>query len=383
MPGADDRFMALALSLGRRNLGQTWPNPAVGCVIVRDGRIVGRGWTGEGGRPHAETIALAQAGEAATGATAYVTLEPCAHHGKTPPCAAALVASGIIRVVSALEDPDPRVAGAGHRILRQSGIAVDTGLMADAAKRDHAGFLLRQTAARPHLTLKLATSFDGRIATRGGESRWITGADARRRVHLMRASHDAVLIGAGTARADNPALTVRGLGIKRQPLRVVFDTNLGTPETGALGQSAAEVPVWMCHGPAAPPERRDAWARTGARLLECACDTDGRVGAQAALAKLAEAGLTRVFCEGGGTLAAALLAAGQVDTLVGFTAGLVLGGDARAAIAPLAFPALADHPRFHLGHVEIIGGDVLHIWHRTQATSRPYRQRGANDANTP
>ena len=213
--GDDRRYMALALSLGARGLGQVWPNPAVGCVIVKDGRIVGRGRTAPGGRPHAEPQALAQAGAAARGATVYVTLEPCAHFGKTPPCARALIEAGVSRVVSALEDPDPRVDGGGHEMLRAAGIAVETGVMADEARAAQIGFLTRITQGRPMVTLKLASSFDGRIATAAGESQWITGPGARRMVHAMRMSHDAVLVGGGTARADDPMLTVRGMGATR------------------------------------------------------------------------------------------------------------------------------------------------------------------------
>jgi diaminohydroxyphosphoribosylaminopyrimidine deaminase/5-amino-6-(5-phosphoribosylamino)uracil reductase len=212
----DERWMGLALALGRRGMGRVWPNPAVGCVIVRDGRVLGRGWTTDGGRPHAETQALAQAGDA-RGAVAYVTLEPCAHYGRTPPCAGALVAAGVARVVVATGDPDPRVAGRGLAILREAGIAVATGVREGEARRDHAGFLLRVTQARPFVTLKLAASLDGRIATASAESRWITGPAARTTVHAMRARHDAVMVGGGTARADDPLLTVRGMGARPQP----------------------------------------------------------------------------------------------------------------------------------------------------------------------
>jgi diaminohydroxyphosphoribosylaminopyrimidine deaminase/5-amino-6-(5-phosphoribosylamino)uracil reductase len=362
--GADARFMALALALGRRSMGRTWPNPAVGCVIVRDGRIVGRGWTAPGGRPHAEPQALAQAGPLARGATAYVTLEPCAHHGKTPPCAAALVAAGVARVVSALEDPDARVAGRGHAMLRDAGIAVTVGPGADVARADHAGFLLRVTDGRPLVTLKLASSFDGRIGTASGESRWITGPAARARVHLMRAQHDAVMVGSGTVRADDPDLGVRGLGLERTPVRVIWDSRLTLDPATRLGRAAATAPVWVCHGPNASGEAIAAWRATGAELLACPVGADGRLTAGGVLAALGARGLTRVFCEGGGMLAATLMAEGLVDRLVGFTAGLVLGADGRAAMAGLPFGALAAFPRFRLERVEAVGGDVLHFWQR-------------------
>ncbi len=358
--------MELALRLGRRGWGRTWPNPAVGCVIVGAGRVLGRGWTADGGRPHAETRALAQAGAGARGATAYVTLEPCAHTGRTPPCADALAAAGIARVVTALEDPDPRTAGRGHARLRAAGVAVETGCLAGRARQDHAGFLLRITAGRPLVTLKLAISLDGRIATAAGESRWITGPDSRRRVHLMRASHDAVMIGAGTARTDDPMLTVRGLGIARQPVRVVCDTHLALRPDSRLGRSIADAPLWLVHGPAAAPERRSAWTAAGARLIAAETDGTGRLAMPAVLAALGQSGLTRVFCEGGGQLAASLLKAGLADRLAVFSAGLVLGGDGVPAVAEMALGRLADAPRYRLAAVTTTGADVLSEWHRDE-----------------
>lgn len=364
MSDADRRFMALALSLGRRAMGRVWPNPAVGCVIVQDGRIVGRGWTADGGRPHAETQALAQAGGAARGATAYVTLEPCAHHGKTPPCAEALVAAGVSRVVVACDDPDPRVAGRGLALLRAAGITVETGLMQAEAVRDHAGFLSRVTEGRPFLTLKLAASLDGRIATATGESRWITGPEARARVHLMRSLHDAVMVGAGTARADDPALTVRGLGIARQPVRVVVSRRLDLPHDGALARTAREVPVWLCHDGALEDRVVRRWQDLGAHCLPC--EVEGRqVSARSALGALAGQGLTRVFCEGGGALGATLLAAGLVDELAVFGAGLTLGAEGRPMLAALGVERLAEAPRFGPIGVEAVGADILHRWART------------------
>lgn len=359
----DRRFMALAIALGRRGLGTVWPNPSVGAVVVKEGRILGRGRTQPGGRPHAEPMALAQAGAAARGATVYVSLEPCAHHGKTPPCAEALVAAGVARVVSALEDPDPRVAGGGHAILRAAGISVTTGVMAAEAEAAQLGFLTRIRAGRPMLTLKLATSFDGRIATATGESRWITSPEARHLTHGLRARHDAILVGAGTVRADDPMLNVRGMGEIRQPLRLVASAGLDLP-LGRLAASAREIPLWLLHGPAAPEAARAAWAATGARLIEIPCAADGSLDPVAIFARLGQEGLTRVFCEGGGQLAAALLAAGLVDEAVGFTAGLALGAEGRAAIGALPQAALAEMPRFRLLQSLPVGGDVFHHWRR-------------------
>ncbi|MYF07083.1 MAG: bifunctional diaminohydroxyphosphoribosylaminopyrimidine deaminase/5-amino-6-(5-phosphoribosylamino)uracil reductase RibD [Rhodospirillaceae bacterium] len=237
--------MSVALALGRRGLGTTAPNPSVGCVLVKEGRVVGRGWTQPGGRPHAEAEALGRAGAEARGATAYVTLEPCAHHGRTPPCAEALIGAGVARVVTALEDPDSRVAGSGLARLAAAGIAVESGVCADIAACDLGGYLRRQRAGRPRFSLKLATSLDGRIATAGGDSRWITGTLARARGHALRASHDAVMIGIGTALADDPMLTCRLPGVRRQTLRIVLDSQARLPADSRLAQTAAEHPVWQ------------------------------------------------------------------------------------------------------------------------------------------
>ncbi|MCV2871464.1 bifunctional diaminohydroxyphosphoribosylaminopyrimidine deaminase/5-amino-6-(5-phosphoribosylamino)uracil reductase RibD [Defluviimonas sp. WL0050] len=365
MSAADDRrHMAHALGLARRGLGRVWPNPAVGCVIVKGGRLVGRGWTQPGGRPHAETVALAEAGSAARGATAYVSLEPCAHHGKTPPCANALIAAGIARVVSSLEDPDTRVAGKGHAMLRDAGIAVETGMMATEAEAMQRGFLTRMRQGRPIVTLKLAMSVDGRIATVSGESKWITGPEARRRVHAMRATHDAVLVGGGTARADDPDLRVRDMGVAHQPVRVIAARNLDLPEGSTLARTARDVPVWLVHGADAPKARRDAWQAAGARLFDCA-EGAGGLDPTAMLAALGAAGLTRVFCEGGGQLAASLMAAGLVDEIALFTAGLALGADARPGLGPLGLTALGGAERFRLNSVERVGADTLSLWSKT------------------
>lgn len=363
MTARDQRYMAMALSLGRRGLGQCWPNPAVGCVIVQENRVVGRGWTQPGGRPHAESVALAQAGDLARGATAYVTLEPCAHHGQTPPCAEALVAAGIGHVVAPIADSDPRVAGRGFDLLRQNGVEVTTGVMADQAARDHAGFFLKTEQGRPLVTLKLASSFDGRIATATGQSQWITGPLARRAVHGLRASHDAVMVGAGTARADDPSLTVRDLGIDRQPVRVVVSRHLDLPLLSQLARSANDIPVWLCHGPGADSDRLRAWQGLGARLLPCGV-RGTQLDAADVLRQLGAAGLTRVFCEGGGALAASLLVADLVDELVGFTAGLAIGAEGLPGIGALGLERLENAPRFDLIETRAIGPDILHRWSR-------------------
>ncbi len=354
----DEAHMAHALGLGRRGLGRTWPNPAVGCVIVRDGMVLGRGWTQPGGRPHAETRALH--GIDARGATAYVTLEPCAHHGHTPPCCDALIAAGVARVVTALTDPDPRVAGKGHAALRAAGITVSEHILADQARAANAGFLKRVTKGLPFVTLKLATSLDGRIAMASGESRWITDAQSRRAVHAMRLTHDAVLVGSGTARADDPDLTVRDIGASHQPLRIVIDSALNHSPQSRLGSTARQSPVWLIHCNA-PPDRQSAWRATGATLLDCP-STKGHVDLAAAVRLLGAQGLTRILCEGGGTLAAALIRHQLVDEIALFSAGLLIGSEGQAALGTLGLTALQNAPRPTLQECRRLGPDTLSRW---------------------
>ncbi len=357
---ADERWMRLALSLGARGLGTTWPNPAVGCVIVKDGRLVGRGWTHPTGRPHAERVALTQAGDNAQGATAYVTLEPCSHTGKTSPCSDALIAAGITRVVSAIGDPDDRVAGKGYEKLRAAGITVETDLLKSDADAANIGFFKRITKNLPMVTLKLANSLDGKIATKTGESQWITGPEARAYVHYLRATHDAVMIGSGTSVADNPSLTVRLSGLEhRHPVRVVIDSNLSTPSDGELGRTATDFPVWICHGANA---NLNDWDKTAARLIPCALD-NAHVSLTDALHKLADQGITRIFCEGGGKLAASLMSAGLVDRLITMTAGMAIGADGTPNLASLGVANLIDAPKFKLHTQRVIGNDIMVEWH--------------------
>jgi diaminohydroxyphosphoribosylaminopyrimidine deaminase/5-amino-6-(5-phosphoribosylamino)uracil reductase len=357
----DAIHMAHALRLAARGLGNVWPNPAVGCVILKDGLIVGRGWTQPGGRPHAEVRALEQAGQAAAGATAYVTLEPCAHHGRTPPCAEALIAAKVARVVTALTDPDPRVSGKGHAMLRAAAITVSEGVLGPEATLLNAGFLKRVTQGLPFVTLKLATSLDGRTATATGESRWITGPEARRKVHALRMSHDAVMVGSGTALADDPDLTVRDMGAVHQPVRIVLDRMLRHSPESRLGRTARETPVWLLHGPSAPPAARSGWETTGATLIETP-EINGHLHLHAALQTLARKGLTRILCEGGSTLAAALVKAGLVDDLALFTGGLLIGAEGHPALGPLALARLPDTPRPVLTGISRLGADSLTTW---------------------
>ncbi|MEF3048530.1 bifunctional diaminohydroxyphosphoribosylaminopyrimidine deaminase/5-amino-6-(5-phosphoribosylamino)uracil reductase RibD [Pseudotabrizicola sp. L79] len=356
--------MSHALALAARGLGRTWPNPAVGCVIVREGRILGRGWTQPGGRPHAERRALDQAGDA-RGATAYVTLEPCAHHGKTPPCAQGLIDAGLARVVTALTDPDPRVAGRGHQMLRDAGISVTENVLSDQARQLNAGFLKRVTQGLPMVTLKLATTLDGRIATAAGESRWITGPLARRHVHMLRLTHDAVMVGSGTALADDPDLTARDIGASHQPIRILLDQHLRHSPDSRLGRSAPHSPVWVLHAAGAAAPRQAAWRQTGAHLLACPT-LAGHLNLRSALGILAEQGLTRILSEGGGTIAAALLRDDLVDDIVHFSAGTLIGAEGTPALGPLGLTALADSPRFALYSQHRIGPDAMTYWIRPQ-----------------
>ena len=357
----DTLHMAHALSLGQRGLGRSWPNPAVGCVIVNGNRIVGRGWTQAGGRPHAEVMALRQAGPNARGATAFVTLEPCAHQGQTGPCADALIAAGIARVVTALTDPDPRVSGKGHSMLRAAGIAVTEGVMTDQATRLTAGFLKRVVKGLPFVTLKLAASIDGRTATASGESRWITGPEARRKVHALRLSHDAVMVGSGTALADDPDLTVRDMGAQRQPVRILLDRLLKHSPNSRLGRTARETPVWLLHGPTAPQIGRKAWETTGATLIEVA-EAGGHLDLTAALKILAAKGLTRILSEGGGTVAAGLVKAGLVDELAMFTGGVLIGSEGHPALGLLSLLKLTDAQRPILRESKVLGHDIFSRW---------------------
>lgn len=358
--GAEDRrWMRAALTLGARGLGAVWPNPAVGCVLTVDGAAVGRGWTGAGGRPHAETEALRRAGARARGATAYVSLEPCNHHGETPPCAEALAAAGIARCVFALRDPDPRVAGKGAARLRAAGIEVVEGVCADAAADANRGYLLHRTAGRPLVTWKVASTLDGRIAARGGDSKWITGETARAHAHLLRARHDAVLVGTRTARIDRPRLTCRLPGLAaRSPVRAIVDSGLRLAESG-LPDAGEGGPVWIVCRNDADPARIAAREGAGAAVLPAAPDADGGVSMPAALAALAARGITRLLVEGGGRVAASLLRDGLVDRIEWFRAPAVLGGDGIPAAAPLGAARVAAAPRFCRAGLRRLGEDVL------------------------
>jgi len=369
MPGPnallDQRFMSLALALGRRGLGNTWPNPAVGAVVVRhDGEpvIVGRGWTQPGGRPHAETEALRRAGAAARGATLYATLEPCSHHGKTPPCTDAIMAAGITRVVSAIEDPNA-LAGRGHALLRASGITVDVGVCAAEARRAHAGHIRSVCDHRPHVSLKLAVSADGKVALAGRKPAAVTGEPARARVHLMRAMNDAILIGIGTALSDDPQLTCRLPGMSsRSPVRVVLDADLRLPMAGALVRSARDTPLWVITGETAPTEVEAVLAARGVEVFRLPA-TGRRI--DSSLRVLAVRGITRLMVEGGPTVAAALVAADLVDEAVLLRSPDPIGPDGIDALEAMPLTALTDSPKLRLLGVETVGADTIETFERT------------------
>ncbi|MCC0807080.1 bifunctional diaminohydroxyphosphoribosylaminopyrimidine deaminase/5-amino-6-(5-phosphoribosylamino)uracil reductase RibD [Methylobacterium sp. W2] len=333
----DRRFMRLALAIGRRNLGRTWPNPSVGAVVVAGEkgreRIIGQGVTAQGGRPHAEPLALAMAGEGARGATLYVTLEPCSHHGATPPCVDAIIASGITRVVTAIEDPDSRVAGRGHARLAEAGITVTQDVLRDEAARDHRGHVTRVTKGRPSLHLKLARTLDGFAAGAPDERLRITGPLADGAVHLWRAHADAILVGIGTARADDPSLTVRLPGMsQRSPLRIVLDSTLRLSPASHLVRSARDIPTLVVTTRSAPIHAKRMLASFGVETVQVSACSHGRIDLSAALARLAEHGLTRICCEGGPRLADSLAAADLVDVCTLVTGPRAIGGKGLPAV---------------------------------------------------
>ena len=352
---SDSRHMRHALGLAEHALGRVAPNPAVGCVIVSpDERIVGRGWTQPGGRPHAETVALAQAGILARGSTAYVTLEPCAHLGRTPPCAGALIDADVSRVVAAVEDSDPRVKGKGFATLRAAGVDVQVGLLEREAAFLNAGFFLRLQKDRPLVTLKVAQSCDGRTIPPPGASRWITGEGARRFAHLLRAKHDAILIGVGTAIGDDPDLTCRLPGLEgRSPVRIVLDTRLRLPVNAKLVQTAARTPTIVITA----SEGGDSLRARGVEVLRVMPDESGRPALVAALGVLAGRGCTRLLVEGGPAIWSAFLQESLVDRLEIFTARIGLGEHAGGHIAALA--DIGNSARFARVGQRTFGADVL------------------------
>jgi len=363
---ADLRYMQLALSLGRRGLGNTWPNPAVGAVIVKDGVIVGRGWTQPGGRPHAEVEALSRAGDAARGATLYVTLEPCSHHGKTPPCSDAIIAAGLARVVSAVVDPNPDVAGQGHAKLRAAGIKVDVGCGANEAARDHAGHFRKVRDGRPHVILKLAVSSDDKIAAAGRRRVMITGEAANARVHALRAQSDAVLVGIGTVLADDPELSCRLPGmLERSPVRVVLDRALRTPGASRLALSARQTPLWLIAAETAEAAAAARLGAAGAQVLRLPV-APGAVALDlaAVLKLLAERGVTRLMVEGGAQVASSFVTQDLADEIWLFRGPAPIGDDGIPALQTQPLTAITASPAFRVRDSETLGNDTLTIYDR-------------------
>jgi diaminohydroxyphosphoribosylaminopyrimidine deaminase / 5-amino-6-(5-phosphoribosylamino)uracil reductase len=361
---ADRRYMQLALAVGRRGLGRTHPNPAVGAVVVKDGDIVGRGWTQPGGRPHAEPVALAQAGESARGATLYVTLEPCSHVGKSPPCADAIMAAGITRVVSAIEDPNPEVAGQGHAKLRKAGIEVDVGLEAEEAARVHAGHFRRVREHRPHVIVKLAVSSDDRIAAADHRPVAISGEAAKARVHLLRAQCDAILVGIGTVLSDDPLLTCRLPGMEaRSPVRVVLDRALRIPAKSRLVHSARSTPLWVVTSELAEAPAAAMLGAAGAQVIRVASTPTG-LNLPEVLRILAERGITRLLVEGGARVASAFVSAGLVDEFWLLRGPGAIGTDGVAALGALPLTTITQSQAFRVHASESLDSDTLTIYER-------------------
>jgi diaminohydroxyphosphoribosylaminopyrimidine deaminase/5-amino-6-(5-phosphoribosylamino)uracil reductase len=361
---ADRRFMELALTLGRRGLGRTHPNPAVGAIVVKDGVIVGRGWTQAGGRPHAEPVALKEAGDAARGATLYVTLEPCSHVGKSLPCADAIIVAGIARVVSAIEDPNPEVAGRGHAKLRAAGIAVDVGLCAEEAARAHAGHFRRIRDKRPHVILKLAVSRDDKIGAAGRKPVAISGEAAKARVHLLRAQCDAILVGIGTVLADDPLLTCRLPGMEaRSPVRIVLDRSLRIPGESRLVHSARSTPLWVVTSNAAEAPAAAMLGAEGGQVIRVAATPAG-LDLAAVLHALAERGITRLLVEGGARVASSFVAGNLVDEVWLLRGANAIGADGVPALDALPLTAITKSPALRVCASEALGTDTLTVYER-------------------
>lgn len=353
--------MAAALALGRRGLGLCAPNPAVGALLVKDGVILARGWTKPGGRPHAETEALREAGVQARGAALYVSLEPCSHHGQTPPCTNAIIAAGVARVVYAIDDPDPRACGRGAEILAGAGIKVTRGVLSEEARRANLGHFLRVTRARPMVTLKLALTADLYAAGPAREPRLIiTGTQANGLVHIVRAMHDAVMAGIGTILADDSLLSVRLPGLEdRKPLRVVLDSDLRLPLSTRLAATAAKSPTLAIAGIGASEERAARLRDAGIEVVHVPRDTAGRVDLTEALKLLGKRGLTRIFCEGGPSVAAGLIGQGLADEVLIFTAPERLGHVGVLGLDSTAAALLDDPGRYRVAGTQMTGTDRL------------------------
>ncbi len=354
----DIHYMRHAIGLARRGLGRTWPNPSVGCVIVKNDHVVGAARTADGGRPHAETLALEEAGSAAKGSSIYVTLEPCSHQGKTPPCVESLIAAAPARLIISTRDINPKVNGAGIAALEAAGIAVTLGVMEAECLEIAAGFFMKVKHNRPLVTLKTACSLDGKVALSNGQSQWITGELARRNVHILRAQHDAVLVGIGTVKADNPMLTARVDGIVHKTVRIVLDSSLETPLDSRLIQSAKDYPLWIFHGEG-DVDKIAAMTSVGVKLFSIKDKS-----LQPILQTIADQGITRLLVEGGRYIHTAFLTEGYADAFYVYRAPSVLGADAYDAVLPMGFQDLKEIKGFVRQEIRYLGQDSLEIYAR-------------------
>ena len=361
----DKKWMSVALSLAKRTKGATWPNPNVGCVIVKDDKLIGRGWTAPTGRPHAETQALKSAGAASANSTAYVTLEPCAHTGKTKPCTSSLIRANVARIVIATRDPDPRVSGQGLKLLKNVGISITEGILKDEACYEHFGFFNRILNGKPKITLKLATSLDGKIATKNNESKWITGERSRKLTHLYRMQSDAVMIGSRTAIMDDPSLNVRHITTKQQPAKIIIDTTLKTPLTSKIFQSANEFKTIICCGHNVDQSLVSIWINQGSKIIKCKTNIDGKIDLIDAMKHLGTIGINNIFCEGGASLATSLLKADLIDEFISMTSGLLIGANGRSVVGNFDNLSISKLPILKLRESYKYGQDVVSIWSKS------------------
>ena len=361
----DKKWMSVALSLAKRTKGATWPNPNVGCVIVKDDKLIGRGWTAPTGRPHAETQALKSAGAASANSTAYVTLEPCAHTGKTKPCTSSLIRANVARIVIATRDPDPRVSGQGLKLLKNAGISITEGILKDEACYEHFGFFNRILNGKPKITLKLATSLDGKIATKNNESKWITGERSRKLTHLYRMQSDAVMIGSRTAIMDDPSLNVRHITTKQQPAKIIIDTTLKTPLTSKIFQSANEFKTIICCGHNVDQSLVSIWINQGSKIIKCKTNIDGKIDLIDAMKHLGTIGINNIFCEGGASLATSLLKADLIDEFISMTSGLLIGANGRSVVGNFDNLSISKLPILKLRESYKYGQDVVSIWSKS------------------
>jgi diaminohydroxyphosphoribosylaminopyrimidine deaminase/5-amino-6-(5-phosphoribosylamino)uracil reductase len=361
----DKKWMSVALSLAKRTKGATWPNPNVGCVIVKDDKLIGRGWTAPTGRPHAETQALKSAGAASANSTAYVTLEPCAHTGKTKPCTSSLIRANVARIVIATRDPDPRVSGQGLKLLKNAGISITEGILKDEACYEHFGFFNRILNGKPKITLKLATSLDGKIATKNNESKWITGERSRKLTHLYRMQSDAVMIGSRTAIMDDPSLNVRHITTKQQPAKIIIDTTLKTPLTSKIFQSANEFKTIICCGHNVDQSLVSIWINQGSKIIKCKTNMDGKIDLIDAIKHLGTIGINNIFCEGGASLATSLLKADLIDEFISMTSGLLIGANGRSVVGNFDNLSISKLPILKLRESYKYGQDVVSIWSKS------------------